>query len=51
MIGDVDIPRARIVNAARAFTKSKDLRDAMKRAGVTDKPDIYFLDEVEHAPA
>jgi len=39
------------IGQARAFAKSKDLREAMKRAGVTDKPDIYFLDEVEKAPA
>jgi len=35
------------VGTARAFVKSKDLREAMKRAGVVDKPDIYFLDGVE----
>lgn len=39
------------VNKAREFAKSKDLREAMKRAGVADKPDIYFLEEVEQAPA
>jgi hypothetical protein len=39
------------IGQARSFAKSKDLREAMKRAGVTDKPDIYFLDEVEQAPA
>ena len=39
------------ISQARAFAKSKDLREAMKRAGVTDRPDIYFLDEVEQAPA
>ena len=39
------------VDRAREFVKSKDLREAMKRAGVTDNPDIYFLEEVEQAPA
>lgn len=32
---------------ARQFTQSDDLRQAMQRAGVSDRPDIYFLDEVE----
>jgi hypothetical protein len=28
---------------AKAFAISDDLGQAMKRAGVTDKPDVYFL--------
>jgi heme-degrading monooxygenase HmoA len=32
---------------ARKFTQSDDLRAAMKRAGVADTPDLYFLDQVE----
>lgn len=32
---------------ARQFTQSNDLRETMKRAGVSDKPDIYFLNEVD----
>ncbi|PYJ33721.1 MAG: cyclase [Verrucomicrobia bacterium] len=28
---------------AKAFTASDDLRQAMERAGVSDKPDFYFL--------
>jgi heme-degrading monooxygenase HmoA len=36
---------------ARRFAQSDDLREAMQRAGVADRPDIYFLDEVERAPA
>jgi len=28
---------------ARAFAESADLREAMQRVGVVDKPDIYFL--------
>jgi heme-degrading monooxygenase HmoA len=32
---------------ARLFADSDDLREAMTRAGVTDRPDIWFLDDVE----
>lgn len=32
---------------ARQFVRSEDLRQAMQRAGVSDQPDIYLLDEVE----
>ena len=32
---------------ARKFVQSEDLRKAMEQAGVIDKPDIYFLDEIE----
>jgi len=28
---------------AKAFTASDDLRQAMENAGVSDKPDVYFL--------
>jgi hypothetical protein len=28
---------------AKAFTESPDLRETMEKAGVIDKPDIYFL--------
>lgn len=28
---------------AKAFTESQDLREAMTKAGVVDRPDIYFL--------
>jgi hypothetical protein len=31
------------LNKAKAFAASDDLRAAMQRAGVTDKPDVYFL--------
>lgn len=31
------------VQKAREFAASSDLREAMQRAGVVDKPDIYFL--------
>ncbi len=39
------------LDTARKFTKSRDLRATMKRAGVMGKPDIYFLDEIGHARA
>ena len=32
---------------ARLFADSDDLGEAMTRAGVTDRPDIWFLEEVE----
>lgn len=32
---------------ARLFVDSDDLREAMSRAGVTDRPDFWFLEEVE----
>ena len=32
---------------ARQFVQSEDLRKAMERAGVSDKPDIFFLEEIE----
>jgi quinol monooxygenase YgiN len=32
---------------AQAFLDSQDLSEAMKRSGVTDKPDVYILDEVD----
>ncbi|MFQ5936139.1 MAG: cyclase [Acidiferrobacterales bacterium] len=35
------------VEHARRFIESEDLRETMQRAGVADRPDIYFLDEVD----
>ena len=35
---------------ARQFAGSEDLRQAMVRAGVEGKPDLYFLEEVEKFP-
>jgi heme-degrading monooxygenase HmoA len=35
------------LDSARQFTQSANLREAMKRAGVSDKPDIYLLNEVD----
>ena len=31
------------VQKAREFSNSSDLREAMQKAGVVDKPDIYLL--------
>ena len=36
---------------AIAFAQSDDLREAMQRAGVADRPDVYFLEEIERVPA
>ena len=33
------------VQKAKEFSKSASLQDAMRDAGVTDKPDIYFLQD------
>jgi quinol monooxygenase YgiN len=38
------------VENAQKFAQSPDLREAMQRAGVVDKPDVYFLEEVEKVP-
>jgi hypothetical protein len=32
------------------FADSDDLREVMTRAGVTDRPDIWFLEDVDHLP-
>ena len=34
------------VAKARQFAQSEELKQIMQRAGVSDHPDIYFLDEV-----
>ncbi len=31
------------VDKAKTFAASDDLHEAMKKAGVSDKPDVYFL--------
>jgi uncharacterized protein YeaO (DUF488 family) len=31
------------VEKAKAFAASDDLRQAMEKSGVSDKPDVYFL--------
>ena len=32
---------------AQKFARSEDLKKIMQQAGVIDKPDIYFLEEIE----
>ena len=39
------------VERARLFADSDDLREPMGRAGVTDRPDIWVLEDVDHLPA
>jgi hypothetical protein len=36
---------------ARLFIDSDDLRESMIRAGVTDRPDFWLLEEVDHVTA
>jgi heme-degrading monooxygenase HmoA len=38
------------LDKARTFAPSEDLRQIMQRAGVADRPDLYFLEEVEQVP-
>jgi heme-degrading monooxygenase HmoA len=38
------------IEKARQFAQSDDLRQAMQRAGVADRPDVYFLEEVQWTP-
>lgn len=38
------------VDHAREFTQDPSLREAMGRGGIIDRPDLYFLNEVEHVP-
>lgn len=35
---------------AKQFAESDNLREIMMSAGVTDHPDIYFLDETDQQP-
>ncbi|SNQ58956.1 antibiotic biosynthesis monooxygenase [Candidatus Methanoperedens nitratireducens] len=35
------------IEKARKFVRSEDLQKTMQQAGVSDKPDVYFLEEVE----
>ena len=36
---------------AKKFAQSEDLKKTMQQAGVIDKPDVYFLEEIERVPA
>lgn len=35
----------------RQLVESEDLKEAMQRSGVADKPDIYYLDEADRPSA
>ena len=35
---------------AKKFAQSEDLKKTMQQAGVIDKPDVYFLEEIESVP-
>lgn len=34
---------------AQAFTESPELHERLQRAGIADRPDLFFLDEVERS--
>lgn len=38
------------LDAARRFVESADLREKMQEAGVTDRPDVYFIEAVDTPP-
>jgi heme-degrading monooxygenase HmoA len=33
------------LDSARSYAQSPDLREGMQRAGVIERPDVYFLEE------
>ena len=39
------------IDKAKAFAQSENLRQKMQEAGVLEKPDIYFLNEIEKTSA
>jgi hypothetical protein len=49
--GDIDpneviiLFEAKDIGRAKKFAESADLRETMEKAGVIDKPDVYFLTE------
>ena len=42
--------RLRLLEKARQFAQSSDLREVMQQAGVVDQPDVYFLEALEEVP-
>ncbi len=34
------------IERARSYVNSPEVKEAMREAGVTEKPEIYFLDEI-----
>lgn len=39
------------LDKGRQFAQSDDLRETMQRAGVSDHPDVYFLEQIESVQA
>jgi hypothetical protein len=39
------------LDRARLFTQSDDLHEGMAHAGVVDRPDLWFLEEIDQPPA
>lgn len=39
------------LGSGRQFAQSDNLRETMQRAGVSDRPDVYFLEKVENVQA
>jgi heme-degrading monooxygenase HmoA len=39
------------LDQARAFAGDPGLRETMQRAGIADRPDLYFVNEVDAQPA
>lgn len=39
------------LDRARLFAQSDDLRETMTRSGMADEPDLWFLEEIDQAPA
>ncbi len=35
------------IENARKFTESEDLKKRMQKAGIVEKPDIFFIEEIE----
>ncbi len=35
------------IESAKNFAESEDLRNTMQKAGVTGKPEVYYLEEIE----
>ena len=38
------------LDRASLFVQSDDLHDVMARSGVTDRPDVWFLEEIDQQP-
>lgn len=41
---------AQDIRQAQQFMESPELKEFMNRAGVSDKPDIFYLDELSRVP-